>query len=86
MRAYGSDWRSDHTLGEVTLVCSFEDVRRVARFINGAVAMIYSGYYTGKHHGHVHFRDKDASWTEGESDLVLAWDPSWVGEPRYTGQ
>jgi hypothetical protein len=95
MRAYGKEpWEPEDddaeepppvSLQGVTLACSFADIRRVARFINDIVAMIDSGHYTGKLHGHAHFQDMDASWTREESDLILYWDPSYVEEPRYTG-
>ena len=95
MRAYGKEPRkSDEDLDnppppialrEVTLACSFEDIRRVARFMDEIVALIDSGAIKGELEGHVHFQDTDASWTKEESDLIVGWDPSFVSEPRYTG-
>ncbi len=94
MRAFGFEARKSDddldedppslSLREVTLACSFEDIRRVARFMNEVVATVDSGVVTGKLQGHVHFRDTDARWTEEESDLIVAWDPSFGGL-RYTG-
>jgi hypothetical protein len=89
MRAYGYEvWGADVdlddpnledppllSLRETTLLCSFDDIRRVARFMNEIVAKIDSGYFTGELEGHVHFQDEDASWTEEESDLIVYWNP-----------
>ena len=93
MQAYGREpWEPEDladeeppplSLREVTLACSFEDIRRIARFLEDVVTLIDSGHYTGKLHGHVHFQDEDAGWTKEESDLILEWDPSFVEQPRY---
>jgi hypothetical protein len=61
------------SLREVTLVCSFEDIRRIARFANEVVAMIDSDDVKPLPGWHMHFRDLDANWTEDEADLILHW-------------
>ena len=58
-------------LGEVTLVCSFEDVRRLARFVNEVVAMIDSDDVKPLPGWHMHFQDLDPDWVEGEADLIV---------------
>jgi hypothetical protein len=60
-------------LREATLSCSFEDMRRVAQFVNEVVAMIDSDDVKPLPGWHMHFRDLDADWTEDEADLILAW-------------
>lgn len=83
VRAYGKEpWepRDDDDEGpppialrEVSLVCSFEDMRRVARFVNKVVAMIDSDDVEPMPGWHMHFRDLDADWTEDEDDLIVHW-------------
>ena len=52
----------------MTLACSFDDIRRVARFVNEVPAMIDSGG-DALPGWHMHFRDRDANWTKEEADL-----------------
>ena len=82
MRAYGyeADRPTDDDeqaqplrLREVTLGCSFDDIRRVARFVNEVLAVIDSGDVEPRPGWHMHFRDRDANWTKEEADLILAW-------------
>jgi hypothetical protein len=61
------------SLREVTLVCSFEDMRRVARFVNEVVAMIDSDDVKPLPGWHMHFQFLDADWTKDEADFILAW-------------
>jgi hypothetical protein len=84
MRAYGYEaWQPEDgpdnptllELREVTLLCSFEEIRRVARFVNDIVAKIDSGHFTGKLEGHVHFQDEDGNWTTEDADFIVAWRP-----------
>ena len=49
------------------------------------MTLVDSGHYTGKLHGHAHFQIEDPGWTKEESDLIVEWDPSFVGEQRYIG-
>jgi hypothetical protein len=60
-------------LREATLSCSFDDMRRIARFVNEVVAMIDSGDVEPRPGWHMHFQDLDADWTEDEADFILAW-------------
>jgi hypothetical protein len=60
-------------LRDVTLVCSFEDMRRVARFVNEVVATIDSDDVKPLPGWHMHFQNLDPDWVEGEADLIVHW-------------
>ncbi len=75
MQAYGyavDDWDSEMPmrLREATLTCSIEDLRRIRKFISD---VLVEREAAGMVDGHEHFRDRDAAWSDDESDLVIVF-------------
>lgn len=73
MKIYGYKKEDENLicLEEATIQCTYEELSKLAQFINDSL----DEFVKGKHYddnAHIHFRDWSESWTEEESDFIIA--------------